>query len=220
MSAMAKGAFRTRSWCAVNPQQWCQRRTSVGRRRRRTFAGHRLRSSDKRYHGSARRLIDFKNTAIIPTSKRRVSLTDRCTTRDPELTPEPEASADCPCASPLLKQAPWRRYCRQAQVVPYRSRLRDARRQHHPSCNSTASSSASPRITVKAEFSCQRRRVVKPIGSTLHRDRKQAGRTIDAIPNNTIPPALVRGIPAANDRRQELRKIAINVANGDFGIRL
>ena len=155
------------------------------------------------------RLIDFKNTVIILTSNVGSELI-MSMTRDPELMPEPEAIAKA-LREPLLKVFPAALLGR-IQVVPYfplsdemlgniirlqLNRIKKRVAENH-----------------KAEFSYSDD-VVKLIGSRCT-EIESGGRMIDAILTNTILPRLSEEYLRRTIDGKELRKIAINVANGDF----
>jgi type VI secretion system protein VasG len=159
------------------------------------------------------RAIDFRNTIILLTSNIGTDLM-MTLTRDPELSPEPEALATA-LREPLLKVFP-PAFLGRLVVIPY-----------YPLSTDTLA-----RI-VRLQFERIRQRVESEHGVdfaysdaavelVIRRctEVESGGRMIDAILTHTVLPELSRGFLTAMAEGRRLQRVAVEVEGEDFGYRL
>ena len=155
------------------------------------------------------RMIDFKNTVIILTSNVGSDLV-MSMTRDPELLPDPDDLAKA-LRPPLVKVFPAALLGR-LQVIPYYPlsddmlgnivRLQLGRIQRRIAANHQAEFSYTEAVVALIASRCS--------------EPESGGRMIDAILTNTILPRLSEEILLRLKDGQGVKRMALDVADGDF----
>ena len=155
------------------------------------------------------RMIDFKNTVIILTSNVGSDLV-MSMMRDPELLPDPDDLAKA-LRAPLLKVFPAALLGR-LQVIPYYPlsddmlgnivRLQLGRIQRRIAANHQAEFSYTEAVVALIASRCS--------------EPESGGRMIDAILTNTILPRLSEEILLRLKDGQGVKRMALDVADGDF----